>query len=81
MAEPPASPPPQAEPAEPAAPAAARPGCGPRLSIAVAMLLGIGYVAWIAWAEGPRVWVVLGLILLVALCATIAHRLMAMTRR
>ena len=78
MAEPPASPPPEAETAEPAA---ARPGCGPRLSMAVAMLLGIGYVAWIAWAEGPRVWVVLGLILLVALCATIAHRLMAMTRR
>lgn len=75
MTEPPVSSPSSAEPPP------AGPGCGPRLSMALAMLLGIGYVVWIAWAEGPRVWVVLGLILLVALFAAIAHRLMAMTRR
>ena len=54
---------------------------GTRLTLVLGLLAGPVYLAWIAGIEGRRIWVVLGLILLVAGCATLAHRLMAMTRR
>jgi hypothetical protein len=52
-----------------------------RLSLALGILAGPAYVAWVAGVEGRRIFVVVGLILLVAGCAALAHRLMAMTRK
>jgi hypothetical protein len=52
-----------------------------RLSLILGVLAGPLYVAWIAGLEGRRIWVIVGLIVLVAGCAALAHRLMAMTRR
>jgi len=57
------------------------PGCGALAFLVISFLLGIAYLAWVAAVEGPRIWVVLGLILLIAACAALAHRLMARTRR
>lgn len=54
---------------------------GTRLTLVVGLLAGPVYLAWVAGIEGRRIWVVLGLVLLVAGCAGLAHRLMAMTRR
>lgn len=54
---------------------------GTRLTLVLGLLAGPVYLAWVAGIEGRKIWVVLGLILLVAGCATLAHRLMAMTRR
>lgn len=68
------------QPADPST-APDRPGCGVLLWFLVTVLVGVAYIGWVAWVEGARIWVVLGLILLVAACAGIAHRLMAMTRR
>ncbi|HYN20751.1 MAG TPA: hypothetical protein VE078_07320 [Thermoanaerobaculia bacterium] len=52
-----------------------------RLSLILGVLAGPLYVAWIAGVEGRRIWVIVGLIVLVAGCAALAHRLMAMTRK
>lgn len=54
---------------------------GSRLTLVLGLLAGPVYLAWVAGIEGRRIWVVLGLVLLVAGCAALAHRLMAMTRR
>lgn len=54
---------------------------GARLGLLFGILSGPAYIAWIAGVEGKRIWVILGLILLVAACAGLAHRLMAMTRK
>jgi hypothetical protein len=54
---------------------------GARFWFLVTLLVGPAYVLWMTGVEGRRVWVVVGIILLIALCAGIAHRLMAMTRR
>ena len=54
---------------------------GARLGLLFGILSGPAYIAWIAGVEGKRIWVILGLILLVAGCAGLAHRLMAMTRK
>lgn len=54
---------------------------GSRLTLILGILAGPVYLAWVAGIEGRRIWVVLGLVLLVAGCAALAHRLMAMTRR
>lgn len=54
---------------------------GSRLTLILGLLAGPVYLAWVAGIEGRRIWVVLGLVLLVAGCAALAHRLMAMTRR
>lgn len=62
-------------------PASAGPGCGALLFLVVSFLSGVGYLVWVAAVEGPRIWIVLGLILLVAACAGLAHRLMALSRR
>lgn len=68
------------EPSEPETPRP-RMSWGSRLTLILGILAGPLYVAWIAGIEGRRIWVVVGLILLVAGCAALAHRLMAMTRK
>jgi hypothetical protein len=54
---------------------------GSRLSLILGLLAGPAYVAWIAGVEGRQIFVVLGLVVMVAGCAALAHWLMAMTRR
>jgi hypothetical protein len=54
---------------------------GARFWFLVTILVGPAYVLWMTGVEGRRLWVVTGIILLIALGAAIAHRLMAMTRR
>jgi hypothetical protein len=66
---------------EPGPEATPRLSWGSRLSLILGLLAGPAYIAWIAGVEGNRIFVVLGLILLVAGCAGLAHWLMAMTRR
>ena len=53
---------------------------GSRLTLILGVLAGPLYVAWIAGVEGRRIWVVVGLVVLVAAFAALAHRLMAITR-
>ncbi len=54
---------------------------GARFWFLVTLLIGPAYVLWMTGVEGKRMWVVIGIMLLIALCAGIAHRLMAWTRR
>jgi hypothetical protein len=56
-------------------------GCGALFWLLATVLIGVAYLAWVTAVEGFRIWVVLGLVLLVAACAAVAHRLMALTRR
>jgi len=53
---------------------------GSRLTLILGVLAGPLYVAWIAGIEGRRIWVIVGLVVLVAAFAGLAHRLMAITR-
>ena len=53
---------------------------GSRLTLILGILAGPLYVAWIAGIEGRRIWVIVGLVVLVAAFAGLAHRLMAITR-
>lgn len=69
------------EPSEPDTSPRPRMSWGSRLTLILGILAGPLYVAWIAGIEGRRIWVIVGLILLVAGCAALAHRLMAMTRK
>jgi hypothetical protein len=66
---------------EPPAPERVRMSWGARFWFLVTLLIGPAYVLWMTGVEGRRIWAVVGIILLIALCAGIAHRLMAMTRR
>ena len=66
---------------EPETPERPRMSWGSRLTLVLGILAGPVYLAWVAGIEGRRIWVVLGLVLLVAGCAALAHRLMAMTRK
>lgn len=54
---------------------------GARFWFLMTILIGPAYVLWMTGVEGRRIWIVVGVILLIALCAGLAHRLMAMTRR
>ena len=54
---------------------------GARFWFLMTILIGPGYVLWMTGVEGRKIWVVVGILLLIALCAGIAHRLMGMTRR
>jgi len=54
---------------------------GARFWFLVTILIGPAYVLWMTGVEGRRIWVVVGIILVIALCAALAHRLMAMARR
>jgi hypothetical protein len=66
------------EPSEPERP---KMSWGSRLTLILGVLAGPLYVAWIAGIEGRRIWVIVGLVVLVAAFAGLAHRLMAMTRK
>ena len=54
---------------------------GARFWLLITILIGPAYVLWMTGVEGRRIWVAVGIILLIALCAGVAHRLMAMARR
>jgi hypothetical protein len=59
----------------------ARMSWGSRLTLILGVLAGPLYIAWVAGVEGRRIWVIVGLVVLVAGCAALAHRLMALARR
>ena len=54
---------------------------GARFWFLVTILIGPAYLLWMTGVEGRRIWIVVGILLLVALFAGLAHRLMGMTRR
>jgi hypothetical protein len=45
------------------------------------ILLGPAYILWMSGVEGRRMWVVVGLVFLIAGFATLAHWLMGRARR
>jgi len=49
-------------------------------SMSLAMLIGLAYLVWLAWAEGWRLWVVVGVLALVALLGSVAHVAMGLAR-
>ncbi len=77
------APPAPIAPPEPDAPPPAPPAFtwGALLFLAVSILLGLGYLYWMTAIEGWRVWVIVGLIALIAGCAALAHWAMERTRR
>jgi hypothetical protein len=50
-------------------------------SMSLAMLIGFAYLVWLMWAEGWRLWVVIGGMLLVALIGSVAHVAMGLARQ
>jgi hypothetical protein len=54
---------------------------GARFSLIVSLLLGPAYLFWMTGVEGRRLWIVVGLVFLIAGFATLAHWLMGLTRR
>ncbi|HEV7514721.1 MAG TPA: hypothetical protein VGR07_00325 [Thermoanaerobaculia bacterium] len=54
---------------------------GALLFLAFSILLGVGYLLWVTAIEGWRVWVIVGLVALIAGCAALAHWAMGRTRR
>jgi hypothetical protein len=54
---------------------------GARFWLIVTILIGPAYVLWMAGVEGRRMWIVVGLVFLIAGFATLAHWLMGRTRR
>jgi hypothetical protein len=54
---------------------------GARFWLIVTILIGPAYLVWMTGVEGRRLWIVVGLVFLIAGCATLAHWLMGLTRR
>ncbi len=83
MSDPVPSPSETPEASEPIAPAPPAPRLSwvSRISLFLGLAAGPAYVAWIAGVEGSRIFVVLGLILMVAAFAGLSHWLMGLTRR
>ena len=81
MTEPPPPEPSSAGPPEPAP--GLTPGLtwGARFWLVVVILIGPAYLLWMTGVEGRRLWIVVGLIFLIAGFATLAHWLMGLTRR
>ena len=52
-----------------------------QISMVLAMLLGLAYLGWLAWAEGWRLWVVFGVMVLVAALGGAVHMVMGMARQ
>ena len=52
-----------------------------RFSMVLAVLIGLAYIVWLAWAEGWRLWVVLGVMSLVGLVGGAVHLAMGLARR
>ncbi|HZF12640.1 MAG TPA: hypothetical protein VFE33_27940 [Thermoanaerobaculia bacterium] len=71
------------DPADPTGPPAEPPpfSWGALLFVVISFLVGIGYLLWVTAIEGRRVWIVFGLIVLIAGFAALAHWLMGRTRR
>jgi hypothetical protein len=71
-------------PAPPASPSPEPPPAlswGARFWLIVVILIGPAYLFWMTGVEGRRLWIVVGLVFLIAGFATLAHWLMGMTRR
>ncbi len=47
----------------------------------LAVLIGLGYIVWLVWAEGWRLWVVIGVLGLVAVVGGAAHMAMGLARQ
>ena len=77
MSEPPV-PSPAPTPAPPPAPSMS---WGARFWLVVVILIGPAYLLWMTGVEGRRLWIVVGLIFLIAGFASLAHWLMGLTRR
>jgi len=54
---------------------------GARFWLVVVILIGPAYLLWMTGVEGRRLWIVVGLVFLIAGFATLAHWLMGLTRR
>lgn len=54
---------------------------GARFWFLMTILIGPAYVLWMTGVEGKKIWVVVGILLLIAFCASLAHWLMGRTRR
>ena len=52
-----------------------------QISMVLAMLIGLGYLIWLAWAEGWRLWVVVGVMVGVAALGGLAHLAMGLARQ
>ncbi len=52
-----------------------------KLSMGAAMAVGLAYVVWLAWAEGWRLWVVIGVMALVGILGGAVHLAMGMARQ
>jgi len=50
------------------------------VSMILAILVGLAYVGWLAWVEGWRFWLVLGVMILVAVIGGAVHLAMGMAR-
>ncbi len=50
------------------------------VSMAICVVFGFAYVAWLAWVEGVDFWAVAGLMAAFGLIAYVAHRVMAVNR-
>jgi len=71
----PAAPPPASSPPPPSM------SWGARFWLVVVILIGPAYLLWMTGVEGRRLWIVVGLIFLIAGFASLAHWLMGLTRR
>lgn len=74
---------PPREPSPPDPPPGPPPGLtwGARFWLVVVILIGPAYLLWMTGVEGRRLWIVVGLIFLIAGFASLAHWLMGLTRR
>ena len=69
------------EPAAPPPPPPPAMSWGARFWLVVVILIGPAYLLWMTGVEGRRLWIVVGLIFLIAGFASLAHWLMGLTRR
>lgn len=69
------------EPLPPPPPAPPGMSWGARFWLVVVILIGPAYLLWMTGVEGRRLWIVVGLIFLIAGFASLAHWLMGLTRR
>jgi hypothetical protein len=74
------------EPSDPPSPPSEQPlppslSWGARFWLVVVILIGPAYLFWMTGVEGRRLWIVVGLIFLIAGFASLAHWLMGLTRR
>lgn len=52
-----------------------------QFSMILAILVGLGYLGWLAWTEGWRLWVVVGFMLTIAALGGLAHLAMGLARQ